>query len=150
MARYSLADAGRDTTDIAGVTHAIFRIGVGLLFLQHGLQKFGMLGGRVVPLDSLLGVAAVLELVGGALLVLGLFTKPVAVILAVEMLGAYVMAHHPRGGLPIQNGGETSLLFALAFVYFAGSGAGPLSADAAMLRGRRRTEAFGRDTRRAA
>jgi putative oxidoreductase len=149
MARYSLTDPGRNTTDIAGVTHAILRIGVGLLFLQHGLQKFGMLGGRAVQLDSLLGVAAVLELVGGALLVLGLFTRPVGAVLTLEMLGAYFMAHHPRGSFPIQNGGEAAVLFALVFVYVTGNGAGPLSVDAALFRGRRRTEAPGRDTRRA-
>ena len=150
MARYSLADAGRDTTDIAGVTHAILRIGVGLLFLQHGLQKFGMLGGRAEQLDSLMGVAAVLELVGGALLVLGLLTRPVGVVLALQMQAAYFMAHHPQGGLPIQNGGETPLLFALAFVYFAGNGAGPLSLDAALFRRRGRIEPLSRGTRRAA
>ena len=150
MARYSTADAAMGTLDLAGVSHAVLRIGAGLLFLQHGLQKFGMLGGRAVPLDSLMGVAAVLELVGGTMLVLGLFTRPVGVILAVEMLGAYFMAHHPRGGLPIQNGGELSLLFVLAFLYFAGNGAGPLSVDAAFRRARRHGNAFGRDTRRAA
>ena len=150
MARYSLTDAGRDTTDIAGVTHAIFRIGAGLLFLQHGLQKFGMLGGRAVALDSLMGVAAVLELVGGALLALGLFTRPVGLVLALQMLAAYFMAHHPRGGFPVQNGGELPLLYALAFTYFAANGAGPFSVDAAWVRGRYHRDARGRDIRRAA
>ena len=100
--------------------YLVLRIGSGLLFLCHGLQKlFGFFGGQPVPLASLLGVAAILELVGGTLLVLGLFTRPVAAVLAAEMLGAYVIAHLPRGVWPIENGGETALLFALIFVFFA-------------------------------
>jgi putative oxidoreductase len=71
-----------------------------------------------------LGVAGVLEVVGGTLLLLGLFTRPVALILAVEMVAAFVMAHAPKGGVPLQNGGEVPLLYALAFVFFAGNGAG--------------------------
>jgi putative oxidoreductase len=67
----------------------------------------------------------VLEVVGGTLLLLGLFTRPVALILAaLEMVAAFVMAHAPKGGVPLQNGGEVPLLYALAFVFFAGNGAG--------------------------
>jgi len=124
---------------LADVTHVVLRVGAGLLFIQHGLQKlFGILGGRVAAMDSLLGVAGVLELVGGTLLVLGLLTRPVAFILAGEMASAYLMAHHPRGGFPVQNGGELPLLFALIFLFLVGHGAGPLSLDAWWRRARGR------------
>lgn len=104
---------------VAETAYLILRVGTGLLFLGHGLQKlFGLFGGQVVRLDSLMGVAGVMELVGGALLALGLFTRPVAAILLAEMLAAYVMAHLPRGVWPLENGGEVALLYALLFVFF--------------------------------
>jgi putative oxidoreductase len=126
-----------NTTTAADVTQAVLRIGVGLLFLQHGLQKtFGLLGGRQVELASLMGVAGILELVGGALMIAGLFTRPVAAVLIVEMLVAYFKAHAPRGWVPIQNGGELALLYAAAFVFFAAHGAGAFSIDAWLRRRR--------------
>jgi putative oxidoreductase len=116
---------------------AILRIGAGLLFMQHGLQKlFGLFGGfggtpgATAPLASLMGVAGVLELVGGLLVILGLFVRPVALILAGEMIVAYVRSHLPQGGIPIENGGELALLYALIFVFLAARGAGPVSVDA--------------------
>jgi len=113
----------------------ILRAGAGLLFLQHGLQKlFGWLGGTPVPLNSLMGVAGVMELFGGALLVLGLATRPVAFLLACEMVAAFVMAHLPRGGWPVQNGGELPLLYVCVFLFLALTGAGPASLDAAFRR----------------
>lgn len=117
------------------VTHAILRIGAGLLFMQHGAQKlFGWLGGvdgagATVELMSLMGLAGVLEFFGGLLIVLGLLTRPVAAILVVEMLSAHFMAHMPQGGFPVQNGGELPLLFALVFAFLAGNGPGPASLD---------------------
>lgn len=126
---------------IASITegaHALLRVGAGLLFLQHGLQKlFGLLGGTVVPLASLMGVAGILELVGGALLVVGLWTRPVALVLALEMLGAFAIAHLPRGGWPIENGGELPLLYAVVFLLLAAWGPGPASLDARLTGGRR-------------
>ena len=116
-------------------THAALRIGAGLLFMQHGAQKlFGLLGGvdgagATVPLLSQFGLAGVLEVFGGFLIVLGLFTRPVALVLMLEMLAAYVIAHMPQGGFPIQNRGELPLLFALVFAFFAGNGPGPASLD---------------------
>jgi putative oxidoreductase len=102
------------------IAHGVLRVGAGLLFLSHGLQKlFGLFGGEVVPLASRMGLAGVLELVGGALLVLGLFTRPVAIVLAGEMLVAYAIAHLPRSLWPLQNGGEPALLFALIFAFLA-------------------------------
>jgi putative oxidoreductase len=117
-------------------THAILRLGAGILFVEHGLQKlFGLFGGipgGTVALASQLGVAGMLETVGGALLILGLMTQPVAMILAVEMIVAFSIAHAPQGGWPIQNQGELALLYAAIFVFLAGNGAGPLSLDAVL------------------
>ena len=126
--------------DVASATRLIFRIGIASLFMMHGMQKlFGLFGGRMVPLESMLGVAGVLELVGGILLLVGFWTRPVAAILALEMLTAFMMAHAPRGGAPIQNGGELPLLFALSFIFLAGNGAGRVSLDAATRRTRLET-----------
>lgn len=119
----------------AGVTHAVLRIGAGLLFMQHGCQKlFGWFGGidgagHTVVLISQFGLAGVLETFGGLLLVLGLLTRPVALVLALEMLIAYFQAHFPQGGVPIENKGETPLLFMLVWLFLAGNGAGPYSLD---------------------
>lgn len=105
---------------LADTAHVVLRIGTGLLFLCHGLQKlFGLFGGQVAPLASQMGLAGVLELVGGALLALGLFTRPVSILLAAQMAVAYLIAHLPRGAWPLQNGGELALLYALIFVFFA-------------------------------
>jgi putative oxidoreductase len=115
-------------------THAALRIGAGLLFMQHGLQKlfgmFGGIGGRSVPLMSEFGVAGVLETFGSLLIVLGLLTRPVALLLALEMLVAFFQFHFPQGGMPIENRGELPLLFMLVWLFFAGNGAGPFSLDA--------------------
>ncbi len=113
--------------------------------MQHGGQKlFGWFGGMdgegmTAELVSQMGLAGVLEFFGGALIVLGLLTRPIAAILVIEMLAAFFMVHAPQGGFPIQNGGELPLLFALIWIFLAGNGAGPLSLDRAF--GRRRTEA---------
>jgi len=113
QARWTLEDAG----------YLLLRAGTGLLFLCHGLQKlfglFGGVNGGAVPLASRFGVAGVLELVGGFLLVFGFFTRPVALVLAGEMVVAYVTAHLPRGPVPIVNGGEIALLYFLIFVFLA-------------------------------
>ena len=138
------ATAGRSAglAGLAGPTHALLRIGAGLLFMQHGAQKlFGMFGGAdgqggTAPLVSQFGLAGVLELFGGLLIVLGLFTRPVAAILALEMVAAYFIAHLPQGGVPVQNGGELALLYALVFAFLAGNGAGPASVDAGRARSR--------------
>ena len=125
-------------------THAILRIAAGLLFMEHGAQKwFGWFGGMgspgaTAPLMSQMGAAGVLEVVGGALLVIGLFTRPVAVVLLLEMIVAYVQVHLPQGRWPIQNQGELALLYASIFTFLAANGAGPLSVDEALPVGRRR------------
>jgi putative oxidoreductase len=118
------------------VAHALLRIGAGLLYMQHGAQKlFGMFGGMgpnggTVPLVSEFGLAGVLEFFGGLLIVLGLLTRPVALVLACEMVVAFFQVHFPQGGWPIQNKGELPLLFMLIWLFLAGNGAGPFSLDA--------------------
>ncbi len=119
----------------ASATHVILRIAAGLLFIPHGAQKllgwFGGMGGSgaTAELFSLMGLAGVLELFGGALIVVGLLTRPVALVLALEMVAAYVMAHMPQALAPIQNGGELSLLYAVIFLHLAATGAGAASVD---------------------
>jgi putative oxidoreductase len=112
---------------------AVLRIMTALLFLAHGTGKlFGFPDiGFQAELFSLVGVSAVLELVGGILLVLGLFTRPVAFILSGEMAVAYFMAHAPQGFFPIVNQGELAVLYCFVFLYFVFAGAGAWSVDSA-------------------
>lgn len=109
--------------------YAFLRIVAGLLFLFHGLQKFGLLGGQMVPLASKMGAAAVIETVGGVLIMIGLQAAPVAFIASGEMAYAYFTAHQPRGTWPIQNGGELAALYSFLFLYVATRGSGVLSVD---------------------
>ena len=106
---------------------AILRIITALLFISHGTAKlFGFPEtGMSPPLFSLFGFAAVLEIVGGILIVLDLFTRPTAFILAGEMAIAYFMAHAPHSFFPIINQGESAVLFCFVFLYlvFAGPSA---------------------------
>ncbi len=131
-------------TGVAGFTHAALRVGAGLLFMAHGAQKlFGWFGGfagqpgATAPLMSQMGLAGGLELLGGGLLVLGLLTRPTALVLAAEMLVAYFMVHFPKGLWPIQNQGEPAALYFLIFLYLMGNGSGPYSVDAALRRRKR-------------
>lgn len=117
-------------TRLAEVTHVVLRVGAGLLFLQHGLSKvFGLFGGTAQPLASLFGVAGLVELIGGVLLVVGFMTRPVAAVLMLEMCVAYA-THMAQGPWPIQNDGEEALLYAIIFAFLAGHGAGVVSMDA--------------------
>lgn len=117
--------------------YAAFRVVAGFLFLFHGLQKlFGVYGGTQMPLASQMGLAGIIELVGGTLIALGAFTWPVAFICSGQMAVAYFQAHQPRGLWPIENGGELSALFCFAFLFIATRGGGPYSVDA-LLRRRR-------------
>ena len=112
------------------IVFTVLRVGAGLLFIEHGVQKlFGLFGGQAEPLTSRLGVAGVLESVGGLLLIVGLFTRPVALVLLLEMLVAFATVHVPMGGWPVQNQGELALLYALIFAVLAVHGGGPLSID---------------------
>ena len=118
---------------------SVVRIVAALLFIEHGTQKlFGFpippMGGKGPDMFTLLWFAAVLETVGGLLLLIGLFTRPVAFVLSGEMAVAYFMAHGSRGFFPAGNGGDAAVLFCFLFLYIAAAGAGPWSADAAMRR----------------
>src|SRR5438552_3673635 len=105
---------------LAPALHALLRIGAGLLFMEHGMQKlFGMFGMHPVHLYSLMGLAGVLEFGGGLLIALGLLTRPVAFLLAGEMVAAFFMAHFSvHNPVPLQNKGELALLYALVWAYF--------------------------------
>ena len=107
--------------------YAFLRIVAGLLFMFHGLQKLGLLGGQMVPLVSLAGVAMVLETVGGLLIMIGYQAGPVAFICSGEMAYAYFTMHQPKATWPIFNGGELAALFAFIFLFIATRGSGPLS-----------------------
>jgi putative oxidoreductase len=110
--------------------YALLRIVAGLLFLFHGLQKFGVLGGQLtLPPVSLIGLAALIETVGGLLIMIGFATTPMAFLCSGEMAYAYFTAHQPRGTWPIQNGGEPAALFAFIFLYISTRGGGMLSID---------------------
>ncbi|WP_315835103.1 DoxX family protein [Bradyrhizobium prioriisuperbiae] len=115
---------------------SLLRIMTGLLFLQYGIAKLFKWPQipmfEKVELFSLYGLAGSLELVGGILLILGLFTRPVAFIVAGEMAFAYFMGHAPRGFMPILNQGGLAILFSFVFLYLACAGGGPWSADAAI------------------
>jgi len=119
---------------------SILRIVAGLLVLQYGLAK--LVGWPAVkmfenlPWLSLFGVAGMFELVGGTLLVLGLFTQPVAFILSGEMAAAYFIEHFPRGFFPVLNHGDLAVALCFIFLYLACAGGGPWSLDAVM-RGKR-------------
>src|SRR5262249_13383043 len=111
---------------------SVLRIIVGLLFLEHGTSKYFSL--PVSPLTgvapmSLSGINGMIELVGGVLIVLGLFTRPVAFILAGDMAVAYFIAHAPRGFFPLLNGGELAVVYSFVFLYLAVAGGGVWSLD---------------------
>jgi putative oxidoreductase len=119
---------------------SIFRIMTGLLLFQYGVAK--ILKFPVVPyfvnIPPLITTAGAIELVGGALLILGLFTRPVAFILSGEMAFAYFMGHMFKGGLaapvwiPLLSGGNAAILFCFACLYLSCAGGGPWSIDAMM------------------
>lgn len=107
------------------------RVVAGFLFMQHGLQKvFGLLGREQVEnFMSLQGAAGILELAGGALVMLGLFTRPVAFLLSGQMAVAYFMAHAPNGFWPVVNRGELAAFYCFVWLFFSASGAGRFSLD---------------------
>ncbi len=117
------------------IAYVILRITAGLFFMQSGGMKllgwFGGVNGQggTVELMSLIGVAGLLELVGGVMIALGLFTRPVAFLLSGEMAVAYFMGHFPNGFWPIQNQGLPAVLYCFIFLYIAAHGAGIFSLD---------------------
>jgi putative oxidoreductase len=95
-----------------------------------------MYGGTQMALATLPGIAGIIELVGGTLVAIGLFTSPVAFVCSGEMAVAYFMAHQPKGTWPIENQGELAALYCFVFLYIAARGGGPISLDR-LLRGQR-------------
>ena len=111
--------------------YGLLRMSAGLLFACHGAQKlFGLFGGvggppgAAVPLFSLMGLAGIIECVGGLLIACGVLTSYAAFVASGEMACAYFMAHFPRGFWPIRNGGELVVLYCFLFLYIAANGTG--------------------------
>ena len=112
---------------------SILRILTAATFFSHGAMKLlGWPAPFPYPLNSLTTAAGMLEIVGGVLLAIGLFSRPVAFILSGLMAFAYFMAHAPQGFFPVLNGGEAAMLFCFAFLYLAAAGPGPWSVDAVL------------------
>lgn len=106
-----------------------FRIIIGILFLLHGLQKIpGVLQGSI-PFFSLLGLAGIIETIAGPMIILGLFTRYVASLTAIEMAVALFTMHFPTGINPLYNNGEPALLFFAAFLVLIAYGSGKYSID---------------------
>ena len=124
-----------DMAVMAPRMRAVLRIVVALIFLEHGtLKLFGFpppANGVLPAMFSLVWYAAVFELVGGLLLLVGLFTRPVAFILAGEMAFAYWMSHAPRSFFPVLNGGDAAILYCFVFLYFVAAGPGAWAIDIA-------------------
>jgi putative oxidoreductase len=120
---------------------SLLRIAAALTFMAHGTQKLlnfpARQGGGTGPeLLSMIGVAGAIELVGGALLVIGLFTRPVAFLCSGLMAAAYFIAHAPQNFFPTLNGGDAAILFCFVFFYLVFAGPGPWSLDAIVRRKR--------------
>jgi len=118
---------------------SLLRVVIAVLILQHGGQKvFGYPATRL-PMPPLFswpaGIAGILELVGGLLLLLGLFTRPAAFILSGQMAVAYFMVHASKAWWPIHNGGELAVIYCFVFFYLSAAGPGPLSLDHFLKRG---------------
>lgn len=117
---------------------SVLRILSGLLLIPHGTMKlFGWPTGQPMELISLMGLAGVIEVVGGVLLAVGLFTRTTAFIVAGFLAVAYFMAHAPQAFLPILNSGELAVLWCFVALYIWIAGPGPWSVDAAIARGGR-------------
>jgi len=113
---------------------SVLRIVTAFLFMLHGTAKILRVPYQQqfdnLQIFSLIGVAGLLELVGGFLLLIGLFTRPVAFVLSGEMAFAYFIGHAPRGPLPLLNQGDAAVLYCFIFLYLTFAGAGPWSVDA--------------------
>jgi putative oxidoreductase len=113
---------------------AVFRMAMGALFLLHGTMKvFGWpeSANPMPPFDptTQMGIAGIIEVAGGMAIIMGLFTRPIALILAGEMAVAYLMVHAPQSQFPMFNGGEPAVLFGFAWLYLFIAGAGAWSMD---------------------
>jgi putative oxidoreductase len=117
---------------------SLLRIVTGFLFLPHGMQKLfsypSRSPGGKQPLMSLHGIAGILEFFGAILIMLGLFTRPIAFVLSGLMAVAYFTAHAPQGFWPAKNQGETAVLYCFIFLYLCFAGGGPLSLDVVLFK----------------
>lgn len=117
----------------SGHLHAALRIMTGLLFLEHGTSKYFNFPAQHFPdgvaVFSLMGLAGALEILGGLLIILGLFTRMTAFVLSGFMAVAYFMAHAPNSFFPLLNNGDAAILYCFIFLYFSAAGAGPWSLD---------------------
>lgn len=121
----------------SGPLLSVLRIVSGLLFIEHGTTKLFQfppteMFAQAPPVGDLMWIAGVLELVGGALIVIGLLTRPTAFVLSGMMAVAYWMAHASQALYPVQNQGDAAILFCFIFLYLVAAGPGPWSVDAAM------------------
>ena len=121
----------KDHAGFKALTHNALRIVAGFLFTLHGVQKlFGGLGGnQVEALMSQRGIAGILEFFGGLLIMVGLFTRPVAFLVSGQMAVAYFIAHAPSGFWPIMNRGELAAFYCFTWLFFCAHGAGKYSID---------------------
>lgn len=113
--------------------YVVFRILVGFLFLQHGLQKLGLLDGHLT-VQGFMGFVGLCELCGGIAIVMGFWTRLVALLGTILLIGAYVTVHASNGLLPLQNKGELALLFVAAFFVLFAQGAGRFSLERQLFR----------------
>ncbi|WP_411957901.1 DoxX family protein [Paracoccus homiensis] len=123
---------------LAPSMRSVLRIIAALIFMAHGTQKIlGYPASDMNPaMFSLSWVAGMMELIGGALLVVGLFSRPVAFLLSGQMAVAYWIAHAPQGPFPALNGGDAAILYCFVFLYLVFAGPGPISLDAILRRDR--------------
>ncbi|MHC3127778.1 DoxX family protein [Brevundimonas sp. GN22] len=122
----------RTNIDWHGLSLGALRVVSGILLIQHGLQKIvGFPAPKPAPIDlnTLIGWSGPIELVGGLLMILGLFTRPVAFILSGFMAAAYFIAHAPKGLYPLLNGGELAALYCFVFLYLSVAGSGSFALD---------------------
>ena len=129
----------------SGISHFFLnamRIVVALMFMQHGAQKLFAVFGYESPVEfmSKLWFAGVLEFFGGGLILLGLFTRPVAFLLAGEMVVAYFTSHLPRDWVPIVNRGELAVLYCCIYLFIAANGGGSFSLDGLLARRRAKSK----------
>jgi putative oxidoreductase len=124
-----------ESTRYTEISYALMRVMSGLLFACHGAQKLlASFGGKVDTSNTLMLVAGVIELGGGLLMAVGLFTRVAAFIASGEMAVAYFMAHAPAGFWPIENKGELAVAYCFVFLFIAAAGGGQYSLDAALRR----------------
>ena len=119
-------------TKAAPVMLSITRIVIGFLVLWHGLIKivgFPPGQGEQVPVMSLMGLTGLIELVGGALMMLGLFSRPVAAVMFLDMTISYMVLNLPQGFFTLRNDGEAAMTYGVFFLFITAAGAGPLAVD---------------------